>query len=55
MTRVSLFRGQVRTSATRPPAAMEAPATTTEMPSAVRAHPGGEGTRATQVRLQVKV
>lgn len=43
---------QARASATQPPAVMEAPATTTVMPSAVHAHLGGEETHATQVRLQ---
>lgn len=37
---------------TQSPAVTEAPATTTEMPSAVHAHLGGEETHATQVRLQ---
>lgn len=43
---------QARTSVTQPPAAMEAPATTTGMPSAVLAHLVGEETHATQVRPQ---
>lgn len=52
MTNVYFFVmwAQVRVSVTRPPAVMEAPATTMEMPSAVRAHLAGEETHATQVR-----
>lgn len=44
--------GQVRGSATQPPAVTEAPATTTAMPSAVPARQAGEETHATQVRPQ---
>lgn len=53
MTSVLLCNpGQARGSVTQPPAVMEAPATTTGMPSAVPAHLVGEETHATQVRSQ---
>lgn len=44
--------GQARDRVTQPPALMEAPATTTGMPSAAPAHLVGEETHATQVRPQ---
>lgn len=39
--------GQASASVTQPPAAMEAPASTTGMPSAAPAHLAGEETHAT--------
>lgn len=49
---LSFWSGQGRASVMQPPAAMEAPATTTAMPSAVPVRLDGEGTRATRVRHQ---
>lgn len=49
ITRIVYLLFQVRDNAMKPPAVMEAPATTMGMLSAAPAHPVGEETRATQV------